>query len=225
MDEPVHTVAIMQPYFFPYAGYFRLFAQSDLFIIYDCVQFPRRGWLHRNKLVDRSGAEQWLTLPLVKQPQSVLIKDLQFPDDAAAELERRLHPFPLPATDNVWKAEVMGQVLRMGTSVIDYLQRNLEFVARRLGLRWNVRRSSEFSIPETVRGQDRIIEIARRVGANRYLNSPGGIDLYDRDTFAERGIQLAFLPKYEGNYGSMLGRILAEDPSELAREIAHVHTS
>ena len=60
------TFAVMQPYFFPYAGYFRLFAASDLFVIYDCVQFPRRGWVHRNLLPDASGSERWLTLPLEK---------------------------------------------------------------------------------------------------------------------------------------------------------------
>ena len=46
------TVAIMQPYFIPYAGYFRLFTGADLFVVCDDVQFPRRGWLHRNKLID-----------------------------------------------------------------------------------------------------------------------------------------------------------------------------
>jgi hypothetical protein len=45
------TIAVMQPYFIPYAGYFRLFAASDLFVIYDCVQFPRRGWVQRNRLI------------------------------------------------------------------------------------------------------------------------------------------------------------------------------
>lgn len=221
MNELVHTVAIMQPYFFPYAGYFRLLSESDLFIIYDCVQFPRRGWLHRNKLIDRSGTQQWLTLPLLKQPQSVLIKDLLFPDNAVAEMAERLKAFPLPAYDEAWEAEVMGRVLGMGTSVLDYLQSNLEFVARRLGIRWNVIRSSEFGIPDTFRGQDRIIEIARRAGARRYLNASGGVDLYDHEKFMEIGIELAFLSAYEGQYGSMLGRILAEDPSEIAREITH----
>src|SRR5277367_4669735 len=80
------TVAIMQPYFFPYAGYFRLFAASDLFVIYDCVQFPRRGWVHRNRLIDVAGIERWLTLPLEKAPQSALIRDLRFPPDAGERL-------------------------------------------------------------------------------------------------------------------------------------------
>ncbi len=219
MSKTARTVAIMQPYFFPYAGYFRLLAKSDLFIIYDCVQFPRRGWLHRNKLRDRLGEEQWLTLPLVKQPQSVLIRDLLFPDAAPAELAERLREFPLPATDAAWKAEVMAHVLGMTSNVVDYLADNLELVTRRLGLPWNVQRSSEFGVPETFRGQDRIIEIARRAGASRYINSPGGVDLYDPDVFARNGLELAFLSPYQGAYGSMLGRILAEDPRDLAQEI------
>src|SRR5262244_1544533 len=78
------TVAIMQPYFVPYAGYFRLYAASDLFVVYDCVQFPRRGWVHRNRLVDRTGALRWLTLPLAKAPRDILIRDLRFTSDAEA---------------------------------------------------------------------------------------------------------------------------------------------
>src|SRR6185437_7330472 len=89
------TIAIMQPYFIPYAGYFRLIAQADLFVVYDCVQFPRRGWLHRNKLLDAQGQEQWLTLPLTPAPQDVKICDLAFPPDAAERLAERLQPFPL----------------------------------------------------------------------------------------------------------------------------------
>src|SRR5258707_15843607 len=88
------TVAIMQPYFFPYAGYFRLFAASDLFVIYDCVQFPRRGWVHRNRLPDALGRESWLTLRLKKAPADVLIRDLQFSEDAAQAMENDLRRFP-----------------------------------------------------------------------------------------------------------------------------------
>src|SRR5215468_348427 len=93
------TIAIMQPYFLPYAGYFRLIAQADLFVVYDCVQFPRRGWLHRNKLLDANGEEQWLTLPLKPAPQDVKIADLEFPEDAAASLGERLRPFPIAARE------------------------------------------------------------------------------------------------------------------------------
>lgn len=215
------TVAIMQPYFFPYGGYFRLLTRSDLFVIYDCVQFPRRGWVHRNKLKDRNGSEQWLTLPLVKQERDVLIKDLVFPEDASRELSERLRPFPLPSPDPEWKDEVLRRVLATGTNVVDYLEDMLQLVAYRLGRpAWNVCRSSSFNIPQTLRGQDRIIEIARRTGARRYLNAPGGVGLYDKEQFAASGIELEFLPEYEGPYDSMLGRILAESPDRLAEDIS-----
>jgi hypothetical protein len=215
------TVAIMQPYFFPYAGYFRLLTRSELFVIYDCVQFPRRGWVHRNKLKDRSGAEQWLTLPLVKQDRDVLIKELLFPEDASRELSERMRPFPLESPDPEWKDEVLKRVLATGTSVVDYLEEMLQLVAFRLGLpAWNICRSSSFGIPETLRGQDRIIEIARRTGARRYLNAPGGVELYDKEKFAASGLELEFLPDYDGPFGSMLGRVLAESPERLAQDIS-----
>jgi hypothetical protein len=73
----------MQPYFLPYAGYFRLFALSDLFVVYDCVQFPRRGWLHRNRLQNINKKPRWLTLPLLKADRDTTrIMDLQFKENA-----------------------------------------------------------------------------------------------------------------------------------------------
>src|SRR6478736_5469653 len=89
-----HTVAIMQPYFIPYAGYFRLFAATDLFVIYDCVQFPRRGWVHRNQLPGADGVSRWLTLPLEHAERDTLIKDLKFRPDARGILEGDAHRFP-----------------------------------------------------------------------------------------------------------------------------------
>src|SRR5215468_11415162 len=96
-SEAQFTVAIMQPYFIPYTGYFRLLSASDLFVIYDCVQFPRRGWVHRNPLVDEAGVERWLTLPLEKASREILIRDLRFVKDAAELLEQRLRSFRFPS--------------------------------------------------------------------------------------------------------------------------------
>ena len=65
-------VAVMQPYFYPYAGYFRLFAAADCFVVLDCVQFNRRGRVHRAQLLDARGG--WLTLPLARQPRESLLR-------------------------------------------------------------------------------------------------------------------------------------------------------
>ena len=84
----------MQPYFAPYAGYFRLAAACDVFVIYDCVQFPRRGWVHRNKLPDISGQLKWFTLPLEKAPQETAINAMRFAWDTQARIASCARRFP-----------------------------------------------------------------------------------------------------------------------------------
>jgi WbqC-like protein len=216
------TVAIMQPYFIPYAGYFRLFAASDLFVIYDCVQFPRRGWVHRNRLLDAAGTERWLTLPLAKAPQSVLIRDLRFPPEAARALADRLRPFPLAAREPLAAAPVLDALCDVRGSPVDYIERLLERIVAYLGLPWRVMRSSTLGVPPSLRGQDRILEIARRLGARCYLNAPGGRELYDGTAFGAAGIELRFLPDYPGPTASILTRILQEDRDALCADIRAV---
>jgi hypothetical protein len=219
IGERPFTIAIMQPYFIPYAGYFRLFAASDLFVIYDCVQFARRGWVHRNRLVDASGAERWLTLPLEKAPQNVLIRDLRFAPDAAALLAQRLHPFPSLASDCEGARPIVEALRNVQGRPVDYLERLLKCVVNHLGLPWNVIRSSTLNLPPSLRGQYRILEIARQLGARRYVNAPGGRRLYDPVGFSNAGVDLCFLPEYQGPNVSILKRLIDEDQENLARDI------
>ena len=213
------TVAIMQPYFLPYTGYFRLFAASDLFVIYDCVQFPRRGWVHRNRLVDASGAVRWLTLPLERAPQNVLIRDLRFPPNAGRLLAERLRRFPCVAAAPEAAGPILAALREVRESPLDYIERLLERTVTYFGIPWNVIRSSSLDVPAGLHGQDRILEIARRLGAGRYVNSYGGRHLYDPASFADAGIELHFLPDYAGPNVSILSRILQEDRNDLVREI------
>ncbi len=215
------TVAIMQPYFLPYAGYFRLIAQSDLFVIYDCVQFPRRGWVHRNKLHDANGAEQWLTMPLQAAPQDVLIRDLEFPPGAPAIMAERLRPFRLDQGGPADLAPLLDRLRRPEGDPAAYIADLLAAVCGYLGLPWNPVRSTSLDVPPSFRGQDRILEIARRLGAERYLNAPGGRELYDAAAFAEAGMTLSFLPPYTGPSMSILERMLTEDRQALSKDVTH----
>ena len=213
------TVAIMQPYFIPYAGYFRLFAASDLFVIYDCVQFPRRGWVHRNKMLDVGGRECWLTLPLAKMPRDVRIRDLSFSADAGAVLEERMRRIPLLTSPTQPAPEILESVKGVIGAPVDYLETLLREIVSYLGLRWRTIRSSSLGLADSLHGQDRIIEIARRLGATRYINSPGGRALYEPERFGEAGIELRFLDPYPGPSLSILHRILAEDRQSLSDDI------
>lgn len=210
------TVAVMQPYFLPYAGYFRLFAAADQVALFDCAQFPRRGWVHRNRLPGASGDAGWLTLPLQRAPVTTAIKDLRFAADAASTLQEACRRFPAlnNSTDPLLKS-----LLQPDGSVCDYLEILLRDCCARLDLRFNVVRTSTLDLDPSLRGQDRILAALNALNADRYVNLEGGRALYDPADFEDRGIQLKILPDWTGSTWSILYRLLTEPTDTVAREI------
>jgi hypothetical protein len=216
----VHRIAVMQPYFFPYAGYFRLLDRVDEFVVFDCVQFPRRGRVHRCEMPDPDDATRWLTLPLARQPQDTRIADLRFAGDARARFDAELRRFPwIFAAGGPLADAVREHLAAPLDDVVDYLERGLLLVRDLLGLRCSLRRSSSLGIAPALRGQERILAIAGALGATHYLNSPGGRDLYSAGRFAEAGVALEFLPDYDGPHRFLLPALLRESASDLRADL------
>lgn len=213
----MRTVAIMQPYFFPYAGYFRLFSATDLFVIFDCVQFPRRGWVHRNQLPNANGDLTWLTLPLEKAPRDATISSLRLRSDASTALQLEMRRFPALQSPSAHCEAIKSAILPSEGEVmaVDYLERLLGECCKAMGIPFNVLRSSSLKIGDDIHGAERIIAIARRLGAQRYVNAPGGRALYGREDFAHAGLELRFLTEYSGAHTSILYRLITE-PSQLS---------
>jgi len=211
------TVAVMQPYFVPYAGYYRLFTAADIFVAFDCVQFPRRGWVHRNQFPVAPGAADWLTLPLQKCDQSTRIADLAFVPDAGALLDLRVRRFPI--LQSAWNSSspLIDSIKITGAgTVADYLCAQLASLTALLGISRPIVRSSSLGIPADVHGQARVIAIARALGATRYVNSPGGRALYQPEAFNEQGIELRFLSPFTGSTDSILSLLLTEPVERVA---------
>ncbi len=206
----------MQPYFAPYAGYFRLAAASDIFVIYDCVQFPRRGWVHRNKLPDAAGQQQWFTLPLEKAPQDTAISAMRFSDDTRTRIETAAQRFPDLRDQTV---PLVAHLHAAEGSLASWLAESLIMTCRLLGLKSEFIRSSDLNLPDELKGQDRIIEIVKQLGGLSYVNAPGGRALYQEEAFRQQSLELTFLAPYEGDFGSILHRLQHEDPEQLAAEI------
>lgn len=218
MAGPV--VAVMQPYFFPYLGYFRLFAVADVVVLYDCVQFPRRGRVHRCSLPSQGGGTQWLTLPLARQPQHVRIHELRFAAGAASELERRLSIHTWYRASHGPLAAQLRQLLPPGDApVSSYLEQQIRFISEQLTPGTRMIRSSDLDLPDELKGQQRVLSIVRSLGGSQYINSPGGRALYDPDLFRRWGINLAFLSAYAGSFPHALPALLSEDPQALRRDI------
>jgi hypothetical protein len=213
------TISIMQPYFVPYAGYFRLLAGADLFVIYDCVQFQRRGWMHRNQLRTANGTADWLTMPLEKAHRDVLIRDLCFRSDARENMEAQLRRFPALAKYSSHSARLVDAIRNPCGRPVDYIVNLLRLTAEILDLPWKVARSSELELPSDLRAQDRILAIAKAYAATRYINPPGGRSLYSQADFAAAGIELCFLSEHVGSYDSIAQRLSVENPAAVANEI------
>jgi hypothetical protein len=192
-------VVVMQPYWFPYAGYFRLLAEADVFVLFDCVQFPRRGRVHRCEVPGPGGATEWLTLPLARQPRDVRISDLEFAPGARAEMDRRLARHP-------WIASA-------------HLEEGLRLVATLLGLECALARSSSLELDPALRGGDRVRAAALALGGEDYVNAPNGRSLYAAEDFTSEGLGLWFLRPYEGAFFQLLPALLHEDPHAVRTDV------
>lgn len=212
-------VAIMQPYFVPYAGYFRLFHAVDLFVIYDCVQFTRRGYVHRNQLPNSNGESDWLTLPLTKAPQDISIADLTFSSDAEERMKDQANKFPIFKNERYLNNEFNQKIMDFSISPVTYITHLLKLTCSLLNLNFNVVHSRELNIPSELKGQDRILFIAKHFKTTEYINAPGGRSLYDEASFNAHNIQLSFLSDYEGPKQSILARLFSEDLTMLRKEI------
>jgi WbqC-like protein family len=213
-------VAIMQPYFFPYSGYFQLFAAADVFVVLDCVQFPRRGYVHRNQIADNQDAPQWLTLPLLKADRDTTrICDLRFPPLAREAMLEQFRRFPCLIKLDQAAPDLSRSILDFEQTPVAYLVRNLQNVTRLLGLERSMVLSSSLNIPPEIKAQARIIEIARRVGARHYVNASGGRGIYHAEAFADAGLTLNFLSDYRGSFKSILERLLTEDAGAIVGEL------
>ena len=205
-------LAIMQPYFVPYIGYFQLMAQADKFVLLDDVNFINRGWINRNRIAV-GGEPAWLTVPLVKASQNRLINEIQIADDPSwkkkvartVELNYAQAPFSkeiLPLFSSILE-DARG-------SLSEFLFNTLSQLAAYLGLTTAIQTTSAIYPKEGLAGQERILDICRREGATTYINLPGGRSLYDTQLFASAGIDLLFL---EPNLKEMSLRHSGDEPS------------
>lgn len=212
-------IAIMQPYFFPYAGYFRLMEMVDLFVVFDCIQFNRNGWLHRNLFEKKDGTTEWFTLPLVKGPRDTTkIKDLKFRDEALEliHLNSKKYMFHELNDKDIHFYNVFSDVQ---LNVTDYLINCLKYVNKKLDIEKKIIKSSELQISENFKGQHRIIEIIKKLGYSTYINAPGGIHYYDQKLFQENRLKLIMLKPYIGPKESILDTIRKEGSTKVIENI------
>ena len=188
-------VAIMQPYFFPYIGYFQLMQTADMFVFHDDVQYIKGGWINRNRILMNNRAD-WLTMPVKSASNYLPISQRYYAiePDTIEKMKRRLAASYAKSCAFNRVAQTIFELLDFpNTNVASFNCSSLKAIARKLGIMCRFARSSELDDSVALKGQDKVIGLCRRFGADRYINPVGGAELYDPAAFAEAGITLSFL--------------------------------
>ena len=190
------AIAIMQPYVFPYLGYFHLIEASDLFVFYDDVNYIKGGWINRNRIL-LNGKDLLFTIPISKASQNKLINEttLAIDDSWRDKFNRTIVQAYQKAPHFPQVAPLITSVFAKSyCSVSDLAISSVISTYKYLGMPFNYTKSSVCS-PETkgIDKADRLIEIAKCQGYKRYVNAPGGINLYTKEYFGANGVELGFV--------------------------------
>lgn len=188
-------LAIMQPYFFPYIGYFQLISAVDKFVFYDDVNYIKNGWVNRNRLF-LVGATRYITVPLNSASAFKKI------NETFIKVESDWHKKILSSIDQSYKKaafykpvrELIESVfLRSGDNLAELAKLSVTACSKYIGLDADFVSSSTIYSNHEKTSSDRVIDICRIEKADEYWNLPGGRSLYDANDFKNNGIDLRFL--------------------------------
>lgn len=191
----------MQPYFFPYLGYFHLINIINKWIVFDTVQYIKRGWMNRNRILHPTSCWQYIIVPLKKHSTNTPINEIQiashidWKSDILDKLSHYKRQAPLFEETMSFVKDCLSNnensLARLNVSI-------LEKVCTRLDIKFDYSYLSEMNLDlGPIEGPgDWSLHIAEAIGAREYVNAPSGAYLFDPKKFEERGIKLT-IQKFE----------------------------
>jgi len=186
----------MQPYFFPYIGYFQLINAVDTFVIYDKIEYSKKGWINRNRILF-NGNDEYFTIPLKRDSDYLNINQRYIADNYIIESKKILNkinetyrkaPF-YKETYSLIKDCFLNNEKNLFLFIFNSLLKLLNF----LDIKTKIIVSSEFESNTELKGENRVISICKQLNANHYINPIGGLELYSKNNFLEHKIILNFI--------------------------------
>jgi len=194
-------VAIMQPYFLPYIGYFQLLASVDLFIIYDNIKYTKKGWINRNRML-QNGRDVLFSLPLKSDSDYLDVCDRELALDFNREkfLSQIVGAYKRAPYFGATYSLIESIMRYEDTNLFRFLRNSIVRICEHLGITTEIVISSSVVIDHALKNQDKVIALCEAVGAKIYVNAIGGRELYSKDLFKEKGIDLTFMQSKPFDY-------------------------
>lgn len=190
-------IAIMQPYFFPYIGYFSLIKNTEYFVFFDTPQYIRKGWINRNRIIGANGEAAFFTVPIEKTRRETPINEVNISShtDWRNKILGQLNIYKkAPYYKQV--IELVKDVTSLQTSSISELAINsvvktCEYL--QMNIKYDVFSNLNLKLPEINAPDEWALYIAKELGYDTYINPPGGKSFFNRDKYLKENIDLQFL--------------------------------
>jgi len=192
----IMKTAVMQPYFMPYIGYFQLINAVDVFVVYDNIQFTKKGWFHRNRIL-ANGKDKMFSVPLKKESDYLYVAQRELADSFDNESKKIIRKIKAVYQKAPYYKEVMPLIeecFQHGSgNLFDFIHTSLKLLTQFLQIDTKIIISSAIDIDHTLKSQDKVLAICKNLNADIYINAIGGKDLYVTEAFRNKGIELRFI--------------------------------
>jgi len=201
-------VAIMQPYFLPYIGYFQLVNSVDEFIIYDNIQYTKKGWINRNRILD-NGSDRLFTISIKKDSDYLDVVDRKLSESWDKDRKKLLnslyifyHKAPcFKEAYNVIEECLLDDEDNLFTFILNGLNKVNEY----LNIKTPIVVSSSIDIDHSLKSQDKVLAICKAREATTYINAIGGMELYSKTVFESNELELKFIKSHSITYDQFDG--------------------
>ena len=201
------NLAVMQPYLFPYIGYFQLIYESDLFLIYDDVSYIKQGYINRNSILSTNGQMRF-TLPVPGASSNKIISELEFSPNVVKILKAIEQSYSkAPHFDSVFPM-ILDILEQDDRSIASICQKSYEDIFSYIGIDKCFKKTSSLDYDRSGSAANRLINLCHKFEADCYINAVGGKSLYRKEEFSEQGLDLKFLHSLPAKYQQMSGQFV-----------------
>lgn len=202
------VVVIHQPDFIPYLGFFDRLLKADIFVVFDMVQFERRGWTNRDKIKTDKG-ERWITVPVKKTARETPINKIMLADDNSWR-EEHLRLFHENYKNALFYTEILPYIEKLyafeGKRMMDFNMCSIEMLIELLDIKIDIRYASNMQLSK--KSNELIVEVLNTLGEKFYLSGTGARDYFEEKTYTDADIEVIWQDykpvKYPQQFGPFI---------------------